>query len=493
MSLDGASAALEASSGLYFLVGDDDYLQEWNATVREVTGRTDDELATLTAAGLFDAADDAEVTEALTLARDSGTTTVEASLVVADGENLPYEVELLAVDDGVAAIGREVTRRKARRESLQRRERVLRGMHDVISDTERSFEEQVAALLLLGREELGLDYGTLSRIDGEEYRFEVVSSDDDSITAGDVVPVSATNCEIVAADSRSLVLGNLAEDAPEETDREGFTEWGITCYLGAPVEVDDDVYGTFCFYDTEPRREGFSAWHVTLVDLMSRWVSYELQRKRTTEQLRRQNQKLDRFASIVSHDLRNPLNVLGGSLELAEETGEHEHFERAENAVDRMEALIDDLLVLARAGETVEETEPVELDAFVRKCWTGVETGDASLVTEADRSLLADPPRLRQLLENLLRNAVEHGGDSPTVTVGDLEEGFYVADDGAGIPEADREAVFESGFTTLEGGTGFGLSIVEEVADALGWAVAVTESEDGGARFEFTGVERPPE
>jgi len=498
VSLDAASAALEASDGLYFLVDDDGTLLEWNGTVREVTGRTDDELGACTATALFEESAEEALAGAIETAREDGEATVEASLVVADGENLPYEVELLAVEAGVAAIGREVTQRRAQRESLQRRERVLRGMHDVVSDTDRSFQEQVAALLLLGRQELDLGYGTLSRIQDGEYVFEVVSSDDDAIQAGEVVPLSETNCELVATDERSLVLGNIAEDAAELTDRAGFDDWGITCYLGAPVVVDDEVYGTFCFYDTEPRADGFSAWHVTLVDLMSRWVSYELQRRRTNERLRRQNQKLDRFASLVSHDLRNPLNVLEGSLELAEETGEREHFQRAENAVERMETLIDDLLVLARAGEAVEEPEPVDLASLARTCWEGVETDDASLVVETERPLLADPSRLRQLLENLVRNAVEHGsttgeGDELTVTVGDLETGFYVADDGVGIPEGDRETVFENGFSTLEAGTGFGLSIVEEVAEAHGWSVRATESEAGGARFEVTGVERPAE
>jgi signal transduction histidine kinase len=63
--------------------------------------------------------------------------------------------------------------------------------------------------------------------------------------------------------------------------------------------------------------------------------------------------------------------------------------------------------------------------------------------------------------------------------------GFYVADDGVGIPEDRRDAVFESGETFSEDGTGFGLSIVEDIAEAHGWRVALVESEDGGARFEF--------
>jgi signal transduction histidine kinase len=76
-----------------------------------------------------------------------------------------------------------------------------------------------------------------------------------------------------------------------------------------------------------------------------------------------------------------------------------------------------------------------------------------------------------------------------TVEIGPLEDGFYIADDGRGIPESEREAVFEYGYSTADDGTGFGLSIVREIAESHGWTVSVTGSEAGGARFEITGVE----
>jgi GAF domain-containing protein len=110
---------------------------------------------------------------------------------------------------------------------------------------------------------------------------------------GDIVPVSATNCERAASTEQTLVLGDVKRDAPEETDRMGYTDWGISCYIGGPVFVDDEVYGTFCFYDTESRDSQFSGWEVTLVDLVSRWVSYELQRKQATDQLQQQNERLE--------------------------------------------------------------------------------------------------------------------------------------------------------------------------------------------------------
>jgi len=369
------------------------------------------------------------------------------------------------------------------------REDILREMYNIISNRGQPFEEQVESLLELGRRELDVAYGTLSEFRGDEYIFKFVSSDDDSIQAGDVVPVSATNCEIAASTERTLVLGDVKRDAPEETDRAGYTDWGISCYLGAPVFIDDDVYGTFCFYDTEPREGQFSEWEVTLVDLMSRWIGYELEREHANVRLEAQNEKLEQFASMVSHDLRNPLNVLEGHLQLAEETGEEDQFEQCYRAIERMHTLIEDLLSLARAGSMINEPESVPLASLVEECWQGVDVADGTLRLEVDpsREILADRSRLQQLFENLIRNAFDHGGDTTTVTVGTLPDGFYVEDDGPGIPEDEREKVFESGFSTSPTGTGFGLAIVNEIVDAHGWEIRVTTAEAGGARFEITG------
>jgi len=217
------------------------------------------------------------------------------------------------------------------------------------------------------------------------------------------------------------------------------------------------------------------------------------ERKRRERELEQQNERLDEFASIVSHDLRNPLDVATGRLDLARAERDSEHLEAVARAHDRMGTLIDDLLTLAREGVDVESLEPVALAAVTEECWDGVDTADATVRAATTLTVRADRSRLKQLLENLLRNAVEHGGPSVAVTVGDLdagdETGFYVEDDGPGIPADDRDEVFEAGHTTDPEGTGFGLAIVERVAEAHGWEVAVTAGDDGGARFEFTGVE----
>ncbi|PSQ15128.1 sensor histidine kinase [Halobacteriales archaeon QS_8_69_26] len=216
------------------------------------------------------------------------------------------------------------------------------------------------------------------------------------------------------------------------------------------------------------------------------------ERKERERRLQRQNERLDEFASLVSHDLRNPLQVATGSLQTARETGDEEWIADALSALERMETIIEDSLSLARQGSDVDDPEPVEFELAIRRAWGTVVTGDATLeVGEIPTTVRADDPRLRDLLENLFANAVDHGGDGVTVTVewDDAVDGFYVADDGAGVPEERRQEVFESGFTTTEGGTGFGLAIVNRIAEAHGWTVHLTDSEDGGARFEVRGVE----
>lgn len=206
------------------------------------------------------------------------------------------------------------------------------------------------------------------------------------------------------------------------------------------------------------------------------------------EQLERQNEQLEHFAGIVSHDLRNPLKVAEGHLELAREKHDNEDLEKVAQALERMYLLIDDLLELARAGNQVSGIETVDLPALSERSWANIDTRSATLHIQTTRSIEADQSRLLQLLENLFRNAIEHGGENVSVTVGALSDGFFIEDDGEGIAEADRDEIFEIGQSSNPDGTGFGLSIVRDIAEAHGWNVTLTESNAGGARFEFTDV-----
>ena len=217
------------------------------------------------------------------------------------------------------------------------------------------------------------------------------------------------------------------------------------------------------------------------------------ERKEYETALERQNKRLDDFASVLSHDLRNPLNVAQGRLELAAEECDSDHLEHVDRAHQRMESLIAGLLTLAQEGASVTEREPVDLSSLLEESWSNVSTNGATVTIDVDRTISADGSRLQQVFENLFRNAVEHGGEGVSVTVGELSDGFYVEDDGPGVPEEDREQICEAGYSTGEDGSGLGLSIVSEIVEAHGWTIRVTEGSDGGARFEITGVENGSE
>jgi len=260
-------------------------------------------------------------------------------------------------------------------------------------------------------------------------------------------------------------------------------------------------------------------------------------------QLKQQNKQLDQFASVVSHDLRNPLNVASGYVGLARKTGDPAHFDRIQESHQRMEQLIDELLTLARLDAAAVDTTTVDLASCVTTAWQHVETGDAELTVDAEIHIEANRQHVLQLLENLIRNAVEHsrprdgdavsrddensqrefsnhstgtqnsegsdeavehcstenGGDTDdggleiTISVREAETDgpvqLVVSDTGPGIPPADRESVLEEGYTTGDG-TGLGLAIVTRIADVHGWGVSVEAADTGGAAFVFDDVDQ---
>jgi signal transduction histidine kinase len=224
----------------------------------------------------------------------------------------------------------------------------------------------------------------------------------------------------------------------------------------------------------------------TITNLLSR----RSQTEGLTTELRNRNARLEQFASTLRHELRNPLNVLDGYLDQAREHGDSDSFDACEESVNQMGHLLEDTLLIIDGGEITTEPERVDLSAVCESSWDIIAAESPRIEIETSCHIYADTVRLKQLLENLFRNAVEHVGTDVTVTVGELPTGFYIEDDGPGIPHEERAAVFEEGHSVNSAGTGLGLAVVQAVADGHGWGVEITGDDDDGARFEITGVER---
>ena len=461
-----------------------------------------------------------------------------------------FDVRVFPSDSGLSVYLRDITEQRRLEQRRQESLEALQRLYAVSSDRDRGFERKVDAILRLGIEYLDLDNGFLTRIEQGTQHVEQSVAVHPELEAGETCPLDEAYCKRTIELDHLLTVVNAADEGWEEDP--AYDRFGLGSYIGGRVEIDGELYGTLCFADVDRREEAFTDTQRTFVELLTRWVSYELERQQARTQLRRERDRLEEFASVVSHDLRNPLQTATGRADLLAETVESEHVQPLRRSLSRMETLIEDLLTLAREGMKVEAVGTVDLVDLAREAWETTDPDDARIAIDADGfRLRADESRLRQLLENLFRNSVEHGstssrtesgdsvehgstgsrpeaddsvehgstssrtesGDSVehgstgnrtvsddsvehagpdvTVTVGVRPDGrgFYVADDGPGIPEAEREAVFDPGYTTSESGTGFGLSIVSEIATAHGWTVSVTEADGGGARFEVTGVD----
>ncbi|WP_440766644.1 response regulator [Natronorubrum sp. DTA7] len=315
-----------------------------------------------------------------------------------------------------------------------------------------------------------------------------------------IVYANRTFTELTGYTQSAIIGRNCRFLQGERTRQEPVDEMRAAIDARKPVSVDVRNY----------RRDGTMFWNeVTIAPIGGNgesglhFVGFQTdvtRRKLAEERLNRQNDLLNEFASTVSHDLRGPLVIATGYLELVREQIDDDvpYLDDVQAAHERMGTLIDDMLSLARAGTVATETASVSLAAIADTAWNTSSHVDSTLEIEVDErtTLRADETRLVQLLENLFGNSLVHGttggrdGEKPTVTVtvGTLEDGFFVEDDGSGVPATDRDVIFEPGYTTGEG-TGLGLRIVKDIVDAHGWDVSIGEGSTGGARFEITGVE----
>ena len=299
------------------------------------------------------------------------------------------------------------------------------------------------------------------------------------------VDESSLSWEAFTAQSTRLI-----DDMRNETNRHN-TDTPIRSELIVPLgeygvlNVGAKRPGAFSRQDAHR----LESWAKTVTAALARIEQLATLRQRERE-LERERNRLDTFTSTVTHDLRNPLTVARGRLDLLAADDDSEHIDPIDRSLTRMEQLIDELTELARAGRTVGETAVVNVDDVAHESWEMTETRGAVLRCEIDATIEADRTRLAALFENLFHNAVDHG-EADTVTVGALpdERGFFVSDDGSGLSDDDGDRIFARGYSTRPRGTGYGLSIVREIVEAHGWEITATHGDTGGARFEIRGVE----
>ena len=382
-----------------------------------------------------------------------------------------FEVNAYPSEDGLSVFLRDITEQVELQQKLESLHGVTRELIVAETDTEiaRKTVETAEAVL-------GFPMVTVWRYDDATDRLDPLAWSERIDERGvEMAPLGSDSEFIwtVYETGNSRVLGSVP---------------ATTSTSHHPGSVDSELlvpvgeYGVLGAYADQ--QEAFDETDADLFRLLASTVESAFARTLRERQLAQRNERLNDFASVVSHDLRNPLNVASAHTELARGADETSpHLDKIESSLERMETLIEDLLARARGDQDLDR-EPLALEQCARDAWAGVETGTGRLEIEHEASLNADPERLRQLFENLFRNSIEHSGSGVVVRVGTTGNGFFIADDGPGIPEGEREAVFERGVTHSESGTGYGLAIVTDIVEGHGWSIAVGESSEGGARFD---------
>ena len=408
---------------------------------------------------------------------------VEEQITV-DGDDRTYlSLKVPVLDtageaEGVFGVSTEITERKKREQQLEGLNRAIPRLLSA-----ETVEEVAERGVIAAREILDLQANAIHLYDAEsETLAPVVYSDEVRELIGE--PPTFREGESIAwrvfEDGTATAIDDVQSDSdiynPESPIRSELHlplgEYGILM-AGSPTPSN---------FDTQDVTVGeILASHITTA--LSQVTTEQTLRERESE-LEAQNERLEQFASMVSHDLRNPLSVATGNLELYRETEDKSHLETVETSLTRIQDLVTDLTTLARHDTPVETHELVSVHEIARDAWKLTETRSATLSTEPC-TVTGDPSQFMALFENLFRNAVGHGGEDVTVRVGPLEHGFYVEDTGEGIPPDERDSVFEHGYTTEYSGSGVGLTIVSRIAQAHNWDITLTDSSEGGARFEF--------
>jgi len=456
--------SLDTLDDIFYLVDTDGDFQRWNSTLPELTGYSDEAIGSMNALEFFEGEHRETITHSIREILETGSHVTEAEITTADGQHIPHEFRGVRMTDddgeptGIIGIARDVTERKEHERQHEEQTEELEQLATKFETQYRTLFEEAPVMTVLTRAEDGEpiigDYNSQFA--------ETLGCDEDAMIGSELADVYTPDSaeKLLNGGYRRSLNGDFTTEKRELVTAEG--EIIETLLRAVPrLTADGDVIGTVAMYIDITEREG----------------------------VKRANERLERFTSVVSHDLRSPLDVATLRVQLAAEECDSEHLGHAEQALDRMGALIDDLLTLAQEGREVTDPQPVDLAEVIDGCWETVETKDASLVTDIAREVWADRSRLKQVFENLFRNAVEHGGAEVIITIGELDGGFYIEDNGPGIPSSEYDDIFETGYSRSTEGTGFGLSIVKQVITAHDWTIRVTDGPDSGARFEITNVD----
>lgn len=419
--------------------------------------------------------------------------------------------------------------------SMSESEKLIRRLYAITTDVENGFVFQVTQLLKLGCERFNLDIGILSNIKDDKYTvIHKVCPPEVGLEEGAEFELGSTYCAKTMAAHGPVGYEHVKES--EMNSHPAYLAFGLESYIGIPVKVNGETYGTLNFSSPAPRERTFSAVDIDALSLMAAWVGAEIQRRENEAKLKTANEKLmsysknltkqanelqiaraiaeqaskekSKFLATMSHEIRTPMNGVLGMAELLRatelDTVQSDYVRTIRNSGNLLLSIINDILDYSKLDAGKLELENISfnlewlaydvLDMMARTAKADVQLM-LDYQADAPRQFMGDPARVRQLLFNVIGNAVkftEQGSIRLAIRIkSDQHVSIMVEDSGVGISDEQKKYLFrpfsqaDLSTTRIYGGTGLGLAICQQLVELMEGEISVESDVDKGTVFEI--------
>lgn len=398
-----------------------------------------------------------------------------------------------------------------------RTENSLHELYKISTDQRLTGQQKIQSILELGAKHFSMDFGIVSRIVDDAYTVEYATSPDRSLKPNSVFQVENTYCVHTLARDDVTTFHNAGDS--EIATHPCYREFQLESYIGLPLTVDGKQYGTVNFSSPTAKRSPFTSQDEEFMRQFEQWISNELQEMQSVERLmqaRRDaeeaNRTKSRFLATMSHELRTPMTGIFGMLDMMGTTAltpeQKTYLRQTRECAENLLTLLNDILDLSKveAGRLTLESIPLQprelIDSIASTNLPSAQKKGLKLCVDTDVSLpsvLCDPTRMRQVLANLVSNAIKFTREG-SITLGchlvekhadNVTLRFEVSDTGIGIAQEQLGRIFESfgqadaSTSRLYGGTGLGLAICKRLVETMGGQIGVESELNHGATFRF--------